>query len=45
MTMTAHHAGVLNRRQETMLGIPVIIVAIISLMVAVGASPVTGCGV
>jgi hypothetical protein len=44
MTMTAHHAGVLNHRQETMLGIPVIIVATISLMVAVGAPPVAGSG-
>ena len=36
--MTAHYAGILNCRQETMLGIlDIIIVATISLMVAVGA--------
>lgn len=44
MTMIAHHAGVLNRRQETMLGIPIIFVATIVLMV-VGVPPVAGSGV
>ena len=43
--MIAHHAGVLNRRQETMLGISVIIVATITLMVAVGVPSVAGSGV
>ena len=45
ITMIAHHAGVLNRRQETMLGISVIIVATITLMVAVGVPSVAGSGV
>lgn len=44
MSMTAHHAGVLNRRQETMLGIPIIIVVTIGLMVAVGVPAVAGAG-